>query len=97
MVPWQHPAEDHSVSSLRSPRKQLISYLEETNLTCLDAHDRRALIERIKEETDTREHQQAWEAITENVPGMQDYQVSDTITASNAKACLLNQEEKLIA
>ena len=39
MVPWQHPAEDHSVSSLRSPRKQLISYLEETNLTCLETYE----------------------------------------------------------
>jgi len=54
-IPWQHHDEDPRASSLRSSGKKPLSFSKETNLTYLDAHDRGAVIEEIKEETDVRE------------------------------------------
>jgi len=60
IIPWQHSTEDYKVSSQRFSRKQSICYLEETNLTYLETHEREVVIREIKEETfldePTREH-----------------------------------------
>jgi len=50
-MPWQHSAKDCMVSSVRSSKKELISYLGETNITCLETHERGAVIEEIIKET----------------------------------------------
>jgi len=59
-MPWQHSAKDYKVSSLRFSTKQSISYLEETNPTHLETHERGAVTRELKEETfldePTREH-----------------------------------------
>lgn len=91
VIPWQHLAEDHGVSSLRSYRNQPISCLEDTNLAYLDAHDKGVVVREIKEDTYIREHQEAQEAIGEHIPGMEDYQVSDVSIATNVTGISFDQ------
>jgi len=90
VMSWQHHAEDHTVSSIRSLWKQPFSLVEETNLIYLDAHDsgvslRKSkgtlILESIKKHMRLRKH----------VARMEDYQVSDVSMATNVKGMSFDQ------
>ena len=72
IIPWQQCVEDCKESSLRSPREQLSSYLDETNPAYPEAHDR----------GDVRGRFSRW-AYNRTCPGIEDHHVSDLSMTTN--------------